>query len=374
MELTLSLFLGMIRFKNLDSIRSIAFISTFLAHAFHTEYESVKSSVFFRWAISFSEVFSFGVLLFFVLSGFLITYLMMYEYESVGKFNLHFFYIRRILRIWPLYYLIITIGFLIFPFLRSFFLNEQYTETARWWMYLLFLGNFDQLIQQNLPTGIGLGVTWSVSVEEQFYFFWPLLFIFFPGKKFIFPIVLLFFISIFTSSFYLLPAKHTLFCVFYLSTGAIAAYIHLYYPKLSSRFTSISPFLYIMLLLFCILIMLNLKKIPIAFYPAGYVIVSLIMGYNIIYQIQCNETMNLKNIPGLEYWGKYTYGLYLYHTICNFIIFQLVKKLQLYTSIGETYMDLIIRPFLSFFLSLLISYISYQYFEKYFLRLKDKFR
>jgi hypothetical protein len=72
----------MIRFKNLDSIRSIAFFSTFLAHAFDTKYEEVKKSLFYNMVISFSEVFSFGVPLFFVLSGFLITYLMFYEFEK----------------------------------------------------------------------------------------------------------------------------------------------------------------------------------------------------------------------------------------------------------------------------------------------------
>lgn len=364
----------MIRFKNLDSIRTLAFVSTFFAHAFHTENDSVKNSDFFQFAISFSEVFSFGVPLFFVLSGFLITYLMFYEYETTGKFNLRFFYIRRILRIWPLYYLIIMIGFLIFPLFRSLFLHDKYIETARLWMYLLFLGNFDQLIQQSLPIGIGLGVTWSVSVEEQFYIIWPLLYIIFPGKKFIYPTLFLFIISILSSSNFLLPAKHTLFCIIYLSIGAIAAYIHYYKPQLSYKLTKIPNSLYIALIIVCILIMRFLKYIPLTIYPAGYVIISIILGYNILYQIQCRKSMNLKNIPGMEYWGKYTYGLYLYHTICNFIALNIAEKINIYQYFGYFLTDMVFRPVLSFCFSLVLSYLSYHYFEKFFLHLKKKFR
>lgn len=364
----------MIRFKNLDSIRSIAFFSTFLAHAFDTKYEEVKKSLFYNWIISFSEVFSFGVPLFFVLSGFLITYLMFYEFEKNKKFNLRFFYIRRILRIWPLYYLIIITGFFVFPFIRNIILNDDYAETANLWMYLLFLGNFDQIIQQALPIGIGLGVTWSVSVEEQFYLFWPLLFILFPGKKFIYPSIFSFIISILLSSIFLLPAKHTLFCIFYLSTGAIAAYIHFYLKELSSKLTKIHASIYIMSFVLCIIIMKFLKFIPIELYPLGYVIVSILMGYNILYQIQCADSMDLKNIPGLEFLGKYTYGLYLYHTICNFIAYYLAQIFNIYQILGNFQTDLVFRPILSFCFSLVISYLSYNYFEKSFLHLKEKFR
>jgi peptidoglycan/LPS O-acetylase OafA/YrhL len=241
-------------------------------------------------------------------------------------------------------------------------------------MYLLFLGNFDQIIQQTLPIGIGLGVTWSVAVEEQFYLFWPLLFILFPGKKFIYPSIFLFVISIFLSSTLLLPAKHTLFCIFYLSTGAIAAYLHYYFKELSSKLTMIHGSIYFMLFVLCIVIMKFLKFIPIELYPFGYVIVSLLMGYNILYQIQCTDSMNLKNIPGLEYWGKYTYGLYLYHTICNFIVYYLAQRLNVYQILGSYQTDLVFRPILSFCFSLAISYYSYNYFEKFFLHLKEKFR
>ena len=80
------------KFENLDSIRTIAFLSTFMAHAFYTESAQVKSSTSFQWAIQFQEIFSFGVPIFFVLSGFLISYLMLKEQEEVGTFNLKNFY------------------------------------------------------------------------------------------------------------------------------------------------------------------------------------------------------------------------------------------------------------------------------------------
>ncbi len=60
-----------------------------------------------------------GVYFFFVLSGFLITYLLLAEKEKNGKINIKQFYIRRILRIWPLYYFVLLLGFFVLPHFDS---------------------------------------------------------------------------------------------------------------------------------------------------------------------------------------------------------------------------------------------------------------
>ncbi len=132
-------------FKNLDSIRSIAFLSTFFAHAFYSDSPAVLDSSIFKGASMFREAFGFGVPIFFVLSGFLITYLMFREIELKGKFNIKNFYARRFLRIWPLYYIVIIFGFVIFPFIRTKVLGMPYDEPASAFMYSLFLSNFDQI-------------------------------------------------------------------------------------------------------------------------------------------------------------------------------------------------------------------------------------
>ena len=127
------------RFKNLDSIRTIAFLSTFLAHTFYSKDSEVLNSSAFNGAIKFSKVFSFGVPIFFVLSGFLITYLMLKEQETNIKFNLVKFYVRRILRIWPVYYVVIIFGFVVFPLIRQYVMHAPYIESANVFYYLTFL-------------------------------------------------------------------------------------------------------------------------------------------------------------------------------------------------------------------------------------------
>ena len=86
------------RLENLDSIRSIAFLSTFFAHAFFAETSQIQNNPIYINAIKFQELLSFGVPIFFVLSGFLITLLIIKEQDETNSFSIKNFYIRRILR------------------------------------------------------------------------------------------------------------------------------------------------------------------------------------------------------------------------------------------------------------------------------------
>ena len=112
-----------------------------------------------------------GVDLFFVLSGFLITGILLDTKQSEGYFQN--FYARRCLRIWPLYYSALLFMFVIVPLVRP---SEAHTifeaRSSPWWAYPLFLQNFLVPIPTS-ATGL-LGVTWSLAVEEQFYLVWPL--------------------------------------------------------------------------------------------------------------------------------------------------------------------------------------------------------
>ncbi len=112
-----------------------------------------------------------GVDLFFVLSGFLITGILIDTKQSEGYFKN--FYTRRCLRIWPLYYSALLFMFVIVPLLRpSEFQTVFGQRSSPWWAFPLFLQNFLVPIP-TFATGL-LGVTWSLAVEEQFYLAWPL--------------------------------------------------------------------------------------------------------------------------------------------------------------------------------------------------------
>ena len=111
-----------------------------------------------------------GVDLFFVLSGFLITGILLDSRNSGGYFKN--FYVRRCLRIWPLYGSLLLCLFVLIPLMRP---SESAlifsARSSPWWSYPLFLQNF---LVRNPSGALGLlGVTWSLAVEEQFYLAWP---------------------------------------------------------------------------------------------------------------------------------------------------------------------------------------------------------
>lgn len=113
-----------------------------------------------------------AVSFFFVLSGFLITYLLLKEINETGTVSIKHFYLRRVFRIWPLYFLIIAFGMLFYwkivPSLHMSF-ESDYPHGLAVILYTFFLAN---LMNSLYHVGGILHITWSIAVEEQFYLFW----------------------------------------------------------------------------------------------------------------------------------------------------------------------------------------------------------
>ncbi len=135
-----------------------------------------------------------GVTLFFVLSGFLITYLLLDEAsENNGRVNILFFYFKRVLRIWPLYFFIVFMGFFVYPLCIS---NEVFPFGSQQWnrallYYVFFVPN---LFHDHIPYVTQL---WSIGVEEVFYLIWPWCVVLFGRKiHFMSLFVVLFFASL----------------------------------------------------------------------------------------------------------------------------------------------------------------------------------
>ena len=112
-----------------------------------------------------------GVNLFFTLSGFIITRLLLREELQYGRIDWSAFWVRRILRIWPLYYLIFLIGFLGLPFTDRIHGIGLSSPQMPW--FGLFLGNWSMIHFGPIGSDI-LSILWSVCVEEQFYIFIPM--------------------------------------------------------------------------------------------------------------------------------------------------------------------------------------------------------
>lgn len=215
-----------IYFENLDGLRFFCFLSVFLYHSFYTENEYIKASPVYKFVTE--ELFkngNLGVNFFFVLSGFLITYLLIEEKKINGQINLKSFWIRRILRIWPLFYFCVGFGFVVFPQLKLFF-GQVPNETATPLYYLFFINNFD-LIKNGLPDSSVLGLLWSIAVEEQFYLFWPIILYIFPVNKYWIPFLSIIILSLFFRGFnddYDSHELHTLSCIGDMTMGAFGAW------------------------------------------------------------------------------------------------------------------------------------------------------
>ena len=100
-------------FPNLDALRFFAFMFVYLRHGFGDVVKPIELGHFILNLLKngLNDSGDIGVSFFFVLSGFLITYLILKEIEVTGKIDVRAFYIRRCLRIWPLYFVVVGVGF-----------------------------------------------------------------------------------------------------------------------------------------------------------------------------------------------------------------------------------------------------------------------
>jgi peptidoglycan/LPS O-acetylase OafA/YrhL len=153
----------------LDALRFAAFLGVFLYHAMpHDASAYRRAGQFAPWVAGVFRSGAFGVDLFFALSAYLITTLLLREKEIRGSLDVKFFYLRRILRIWPLYF-----GFVAFAISLHWLGFRTQGLTASYIAgYAALAGNW-VYAAYGLPHSVAVPL-WSVSIEEQFYLLWPL--------------------------------------------------------------------------------------------------------------------------------------------------------------------------------------------------------
>ena len=151
----------------LDGVRGLAILAVMAVHLLENV-PRFSQSLAYRWFFLGGALGGLGVDLFFVLSGFLITGILIDSSRNPKFFRN--FYARRALRIWPLYYSVVFFAFLFVPHFRPD-LAAKAGGSHPLAAHIFFLQNF--LVS---PADYAfLGITWSVAIEEQFYMFWPLL-------------------------------------------------------------------------------------------------------------------------------------------------------------------------------------------------------
>lgn len=365
-------------FENLDGIRSVAFLLVFFHHAIPaTSNFEVSESWLYQALVFLRHPGSWGVSLFFVLSGFLITYLLLTEEKLKERYSIKNFYLRRLLRIWPLYFFCVFFGFIIFPYIKSLF-GEVPNENANPVMYILFAANFDQIMQGRLPDSSILGVLWSVAIEEQFYLFWPILLLLFKRNRIyvFFSIVLLSLVfRLYARPSYSISYLHTFSVMGDLALGSLLAWFAFARLVKLKRIMDYLPCWSIVLIyILGIILLYSVKGIGNTSWfvlSAGRIILTLFFGFIICEQCYAsNSFYKMKNLKFLNWMGKYTYGLYSLHMIGILISLILFGKLRLSDNL---WVVTVIEPLLSLILSIVIAFCSYHILEKPFLRLKDRF-
>ena len=359
-----------IQFPGLNGVRFIAALLVIIDHT-----ELFKSYLGYPtlWANSYSAYLgAFGVSIFFVLSGFLITYLLLEEQQGAPIHIRHFYY-RRILRIWPLYYLILGLAFFVIPYV-DFFQVPLYSKDMGDFLpqLLLFLGLAANVAFVYLPTVPFANVLWSVAVEEQFYLFWPHVV---RIKRFLLWIMLLLLATYLALKFYAgnvdrsfeLLVIRTRFSAMII--GGIGAYL-VFHQK---GFIQLVYHRVVQIGLLVLFVCMGMDWIP--YHSLAW------MQDELISLVVCGLILNIATNPGVllslenrlfAYLGKLSYGLYVYHL---FAVVLVLKGLPAIVDLQAlpTWIGYPLTLMLILILTIGISHLSYQYFESYFLRKKIKF-
>ena len=392
-------------FQNLDALRFLAFFVVFINHVVATMGHKTSNALVNTIKKEYLLNGDLGVNFFFVLSGFLITFLLLKEKETNKTIKLGAFYMRRVLRIWPLYFFVLFVGLALVPMftdgLPQKFPVLTYTHVLNKQLYIFFLGNFDYVF--NGISNAVVGILWSVSVEEQFYLFWPLIILFFPRKH----IAKLFVVLIIGSilfryygmsgrSLNLMQKYHTLSALSDLATGALLAQLASsqnfldFFKKLSP---AIIALIYIVglgliatrmdILHFDISHNDYLKQIQYrgkAPYPRPNqiwhsimpVVYSMFFAFVLMEQVFSERSFfKLGKIKVFTWLGKISYGLYCYHMVAIFFVLLFFMKMG-FNVLRPDKTLILMEASLSLALTILISWLSYNYFEKWFLDLKHK--
>jgi peptidoglycan/LPS O-acetylase OafA/YrhL len=322
-----------------------------------------------------------AVSLFFVLSGFLISYLLLAEHQKTETISLKKFYVRRILRIWPVYYLVILLTFFVMPYFFNIgHYGSEMLGKNPWLWFSLCVFMLPNLVRFNSVELIGGNQTWSVGVEEQFYIIWPWLVLTFR-KHFVRMLIVLIAIKI---SITALAA----FLAFKIETGIIhslcnkvALYLGIFKIEqmaigalgawyLFNKKTVVLNYLYSKLLLvicsflFLITMFVDYSFIGDSLFEA-FVFLVLIMN------VSTNPKFPLKfKHPYFNVLGNISYGIYMYHTLVIAILMTVLHNYGLDKD-ATVFNTLLYSGSVLF--TVIISYLSYNYFEKWFLNKKEKF-
>lgn len=406
-----------IYFTYLDALRAIAFLGVFYAHT-ATIYTGSNPWVHVPLNIwrKFTVYGSYGVNFFFVLSGFLITFLLLRERDRSGTIDIRKFYRKRVLRIWPVYFMTLFFAAFILPYIISPDMYSVYTMTnphmtlSEFWYTFFFSANFYQGLSIGM-TPLSIGILWSVCIEEQFYLIWPWIVKWCNPRQLLLTTTSIISLSLLYKFLwaedrmanYYLPWSLAMDLGF----GALIGIGH--YLKKTREMLLLACIIFGSTLLYAgviiaanILPQIHLYKMSVDHMVLSdllrlikTIVLDLIFGTIIIFFINRNQDSQNKNVDdqqthrvfrkiivlkkslasSLTHLGKISYGLYAYHTTALILMMQFLYITGfLSNEPGGTpsRLEFFGVIFGGFVLTIVLAELSYTFIERRFLALKDR--
>jgi peptidoglycan/LPS O-acetylase OafA/YrhL len=392
-------------FRNLDGFRFIASLFVIIGHCDHLLQNLYGIKAYSPYA---DKLAGFGVDFFYVLSGFLINFLLFEELRKTGTIKVKNFYIRRALRLWPLYFIVGTVGLLTAePVLRWFGDINRAPTATEWWQnfaYLFTFGiNFQILLGKMNPFSSPiLGHFWSLSVEEQFYLICaPFLLL---CKKYVWIFIATLLMVGWATTVYPFPIFDTWFetnakhVPFYFTTGRFFHFgLGAALGYLMSNRTIIAQI--------STLLTTKIQQIVAYFLPKNIVLqtpkyiswaIQLVLFYDFCAYLFGNHyypnaqerirhgilsiglvaagiaqySIFFLEINWIKYLGKISFGIYIYHIFAIRLTFKVLETMNI-SHVSNMYYCLL--PFIATVISVSMAALSYEFLEKRILALRKKY-
>lgn len=346
------------RIKNLDTFRAIAAIVVMIGHIELFRNKNFGLSIFDSIPSGHT-----AVMMFFVISGFLITYLLTKEKNHYGSISLKDFYLRRVLRIFPLYYLVLII-------------SSLFVLSSLNWKTIAFAVGLLPNVSHALECGWAASPQiWSIGVENLFYLFFPLIMIVVPNKKMI-PVL-----CILILGFAVFPHFVDYVNIRTIQNSQLALFNQKFFY--CSKFDS--------LLIGCLIgfafaqnhSLLKVLYNKSFFFSCALLSVILWFGnietkhFNdelmsvlfavVILNVCTNPNMNISfENCFTKFLGRISYGIYMYHWIVLLLAFR-------YLPLTNSTISIVLLYCFTFIMTIAVAWLSYETYERFFLNLKTKF-
>ncbi len=345
----------------LDGLRGVAALMVITLHLWH--FGGLETIPLMNRLGRVAGIGQSGVDLFFVLSGFLITRILLASRDQPGFFKV--FYMRRVLRIFPLYYFFLVIWY----FLAPVFSGDSVEPLRKTWWYWAYLQN----VPMTFPdlAAAGPGHYWSLAVEEHFYLFWPLVVYLLPTRWLGWFCGALIFGALVWRYFFIYELRVSVF--FFtacrmdaLAFGALLAHCErqCLLPQLRRLCLPILGGLFLVLGLMWFNYSGNAPRLVVLFkHSVIATICFVLVATVVIYQDSWLVKKLLANRP-IRFTGKISYGLYVYHVLCFIAVNAILPASRF--------------PFAFIIVCLMTAYLvswsSFRLFESPFLTMKRHFK